>query len=340
MRLGENPQRNLKGKIKKYNHRVIMPIYIPTLENYYKDTLEVLKISINSLINTINNQTAITIVNNGCCDEVVAYLNELFLENKIQEVIHTQKIGKLNSIIKAVKSTSEPLITITDADVLFLPNWLPKTIAIFNNFPKAGVVGIVPQFKQYENLGYNVVYDNLFTSNIKFTEVKNPKRLVSFYKSIGWKDDYNKAYLKYNLTIKSRINSNLKAVIGSGHFVATYKRELFDVDIRFTEYLLGGTSEKKYLDLPCVKKDLWRLTTDGNYAAHMGNVLEPWMKEKNDYSMQDGINVDSFKEIVEVRKDKDFKFLLKTKLMRLFYKRFKSKFYKKWGLPKDLHSTY
>ncbi|MDN3618942.1 glycosyltransferase [Polaribacter undariae] len=340
MRIGTNPQRNIKREIKGYNHRIIVPVYIPNMDGYYKDSFDILKVCIDTLLATISKDSAITVVNNGSCKEVIGYLNELFIENKIQDLIHTQKIGKLNSIIKALKSSSEPLITITDADVYFKPNWLSKTMDIFKNFSKAGVVGIVPQFKQFENLGYNVIYDNLLNSNIKFTKVNNPEGLTSFYKSIGWDNTYNKDYLKYNLTIKSNIDTNLKAVIGCGHFVATYKRELFDVDIRFTDYLLGGSSEGDYLDKPCVKKDFWRLTTNGNYASHMGNILESWMKDKIDYSLQDEINIDLSKDTNEIVKDKNFYFLLKTKLMRLFYKRFKSKFYKKWGLSNELHKNY
>ncbi|GGF68792.1 glycosyltransferase [Wenyingzhuangia marina] len=339
MRLGENPQRNQKLNTNNYSHRVIMPIYIPNQDEYYADSFKILKRSIQSLVNTISKQSAITIVNNGCCKEVVDYLNELFKEDKIQDLIHTQKIGKLNSIIKAVKSSYEPLITITDSDVLFLSGWLNKTVEVYKNFPKAGVVGIVPQFKQFENLGYNVIYNNLFNANIKFTEVKNPKALKLFYKSIGWKDDYNKDYLKYNLTITSKSNSKVKAIIGSGHFVATYKRELFNNDIAFSDYLLGGNSEIDLLDLPCVKKGLWRLTTDGNYAYHMGNVLEFWMNEETSLIPEE-INFEFLKNDKKVLKNKDIGFLFNTKLMRVFYKKYKSIFYKKWGLPKKLHSTY
>ncbi|AUC22789.1 hypothetical protein BTO15_12125 [Polaribacter sejongensis] len=72
----------------------------------------------------------------------------------------------------------------------------------------------------------------------------------------------------------------------------------------------------------------------------MGNIIEPWMKDKIDYSLQNEINVDKSNEINEIVKDNFFFYLLKTKLMRLFYKRFKLKFYKKWNLPKELHSTY
>jgi hypothetical protein len=40
---------------------------------------------------------------------------------------------------------------------------------------------------------------------------------------------------------------------------------------------MGGNSEG-YLDSLPLKKDYWRVTTQDNYAYHMGNTLEDWMR--------------------------------------------------------------
>jgi len=335
MRKGTNPIRNIKHKIKDYNHRIIIPVYIPDKDEYFKDTFKILRVCIASLLATISNKSAITIVNNGSCDEVVDYLNQLFKNNKIQDLIHTENIGKINSILRAVKSTSEPYITITDADILFQNKWLSKTIEVFNNHSKAGVVGVIPQFKMYEYLGYNVIADNFFNSKIKFTKVKHPEGLKSFYKSIGWDNSYNKNYLKYNLTITY---NNCTALIGNGHCVATYKRTVFNKDLKYSEYILGGGSERVYLDEPCVKKGLWRLTTNGNFAYHMGNVLEPWMEEEVEKKIEE---ID-FKDL-KLKKENKFSdqyFFYKAKLMRFIYRKMKVFFLKKWKLPKEMSSTY
>ena len=73
-------------------------------------------------------------------------------------------------------------------------------------------------------------------------------------------------------------NQGKKAVVGAGHFMTTYRAEVFnDLENRFTTYKLGGNSEGLFLDIPVIKKGFWRLSTADNYAYHMGNVIEDWM---------------------------------------------------------------
>lgn len=340
MRKGNNPQKEMVSELQNLSHRIIMPLYIPNLEGYYKHSFTVFKISLQSLLKTTNSQTAITIVNNGSCKEVVNYLNEVFNKNRIDEVIHTQKVGKLNSILKAIRASEEPYLTITDADVLFKENWLQETLKIFKTFKKVGTVGIVPQFKLYESLSHNVIFDNLFNKKMKFTAVKEPDALKKFYKSINWKDDYNKDYLKYNLTLEKQ---NVRTLVGCGHFVGTYKRVLFDNDLPFTNYLLGGTSETLYLDLPPSKKNMWKLTTEHNYAFHMGNTLEGWMKDyENEILNPLKTTFDFPKTSQNFKKDTKFSYLIKQRIFsRIFSKKwFKKVFYKAKGLPINVLKKY
>jgi hypothetical protein len=127
----------------------------------------------------------------------------------------------------------------------------------------------------YETNCGNVIFDNLFNKNLKFIPVKNPDALKRFYDSIGWARSYNQDYLAYNLGLE--IDLNLKVLIGSGHFVATYKKDIFNEITTFIGYKLGGISEA-YLDVAPLKKGYWRLTTYNNFAYHLGNTLEDWME--------------------------------------------------------------
>ena len=125
----------------------IIPVYIPNQEGYFKESFAVLKLCLNSLFKTCHKQTYFTIVNNGSSKEVSAYLDGLFQENKIQELIQTSAIGKLNAIFKGIAGQQFPIITITDADVLFLNNWQQETYAVFEAFPKTGSVSPNGVFK-------------------------------------------------------------------------------------------------------------------------------------------------------------------------------------------------
>jgi hypothetical protein len=275
MRIGYNPHKDQPQEEPDYLHQIIIPVYIPNNEGYFQDSFTIFKICLSSLFATIHNKTFITIVNNGSGSFVKDYLDELLKQNRIHEVIHTQNIGKLNAILKGLAGNNIELVTITDADVLFLPNWQNETAKVFTQVPKAGVVGIVPQFKNYEVNCGTVIFDNFFNRNLKFIPVKNKQALIHFYDSIGWDRSYNQDYLKYNLGLE--IHADLKVLAGSGHFVATYKKDIFQEITSYIGYKLGGNSEG-YLDKAPLKKGYWRLTTYDNYAYHMGNTFEDWMK--------------------------------------------------------------
>jgi hypothetical protein len=336
MRVGLNPNKDKKLEVFTYIHQIVIPIYIPNQEGYFKDSLKIFELCIESLLKTVHNKTFITIVNNGSCQEVKAYLELLFNNGNIQELIHTENIGKLNAIIKGLAGNNIELVTISDADVLFLPNWQQETVKVFNNVPKAGVVGIVPQFKMYENYCGNVIFDNLFSEKLKFLPVKNPEALKLFYDSIGWERNYNQDYLKYSLGLE--INSNLNVLIGSGHFVATYKKDMFEEITSYLDFKLGGISEV-YLDKAPLKKGYWRLTTQDNYAYHMGNTLEDWMQAVPNHKEFNEVLISRFKTN---KKTNRIIYFLKNRLLPKFFSViFFNRFFLKWkGLPKAMVKRY
>jgi Glycosyl transferase family 2 len=338
MRVGYNPYKDQEQEKTKYLHQVIIPVFIPHEEGYYKDAFIILQHCITSLLKTIHNRTFITIVNNGSSSKIIDYLNSLLLEKKIHELIHTENIGKLNAILKGISGNNIELVTISDSDVLFCNNWQSETVHVFNSFSKTGVVGIVPQFKMFEGNSTNVIWDNLFSSKLRFTEVKDPNALIRFYESIGWDKNYNHDYLKQNLTIS---NQNKKALIGSGHFVATYRKELFAEIITYIGYKMGANSEE-YLDTAPLKKGLWRLTTASNHAYHMGNVFETWMQDEIGMLKENPNYLNELIVTKAIGKNSKLVLFLKNKLFAKIFsnKSFRKFFYRYKKLPKSMVTNY
>ncbi len=337
MRKGKNPYNNrFKDKI-DFTHQVIIPVYLPNEEDYFKDGLKVLKTCLTSLIKTTHSKTFITVVNNGSYDSVSDYLNKLFYQGRIHEVIHTSNIGKINAVSKGIKGHYFKLVTVADADTFFLSKWQNQVVKVFNAFPKAGVVGMVPQFKLYAYLCSNVLFDYALSKKMRFTNVVNPEDMKHFYKSIGWDDSYNQDFLKVNLSIENK--NGFKALVGSGHFVATYRYEAFNTNNNNeVKELLGSKSDRDFLDYPILKKGGYRLTTEDNYAYHMGNVYESWMD-------------DQLKQLTEPKEIPvaNLKKLSSTKLSHciknhVFRKLTQNKAFINWfirikGLPKEMTKT-
>ncbi|CAM3813217.1 glycosyltransferase family A protein [Flavobacterium cucumis] len=280
MRVGFNPNKDKILPPSDFTHQVIVPVYIPHQSDYFKDSLQILQWCLESLFKTSHAKTYFTIINNGSCNEVVEYLNQLHQEYKIQEIIHTTAIGKLNAILKGLTGHQFPLITITDADVLFLNNWQKATYEVFEAFPKAGVVSPVPNPKNLKYYTANLIGTTFFSKSISFRKVVSKGGMAAFAKSIGNVSLYKAIHFEKQLTINK---DNVIALVGAGHFVATYKGVGFDLlKQRFSEYSLGGDSVRLLLDKPPTDLGLWRLSTQNNYAYHLGNVKEDWMQEEFD----------------------------------------------------------
>lgn len=277
MRKGFNPNKDKLLEATDFYHQVVVPVYIPHHKSYFKDALQILDICLSSIFKTVHSKTFITVVNNGSSDKVAALLEEYAKQGKINELVHTINIGKLNAIVKGVSGHNFELVTVTDADVLFLNNWQKATYDIFTSFRKTGFVSPCPSSKVLKKYTANVHLENLFHKRLKFTKVKNPQAQVQFAESIGNSNFYNEHHLDQYLTISK---DKTKAVIGGGHFVGTYNGDILrKAKTVFTKYALGGTSENLILDKPVQDYGCWRLSTEDNYAHHMGNTLEDWMPE-------------------------------------------------------------
>jgi hypothetical protein len=316
MRIGNNPHKDEPIEKFDYSHQIIIPVVIPNFEGYFKDSFKILKLCLESVFNTTHNKTFITIVNNGSCEIIKEYLNGLFNQDKIQEVIHTTNIGKLNAILKGLAGNAIELVTISDSDVLFLEGWQLQTTTIFKEIPKVGVVGIVPQFNMHKINSYNIIFDNFFNSKLRFIKVKNEIALSRFYDSIGWDKNYNHDYLKYTLGLIW--SKKIKVLVGSGHFVATYKKDIFSEIVTCIPFKMGGSSEG-YLDETPLKKDYWRVTTCENYAYHMGNTAEEWMSNEI-YNTKNNDAAILFSNFAKSPKISNFKFIVKNKILQKLFK--------------------
>ncbi len=280
MRLGNNPEKEQNILEVDAYHRVVIPVYIPNLtEPYFQDGLKILKFCLESLLKTVHIKTKISIINNNCCAEVSNYLQSLYAKHHIIDQLLNSKInlGKVNALYAAIKSNLEPIITIADADVMFLSNWQQAVENTMVNFPGCGMVSPVPSSIAYRgNYLNSTIYYAFFKGKLTFENITDPDGLLKFEKSIGRKM-YNETHLKKHLVLS---NNKGKAVIGCGHFLATFRAEVFNnAPSENCKFKIVGGSENNYLDKPNDKGGFLRLSTLQNYGYHLGNKEESWMHE-------------------------------------------------------------
>lgn len=332
MRQGENPsKKDTRIKIDSIQ-RVILSVYIPNLNTeYFRYSREIFKLCLESLLYTINNQTRISIVINGCCKEIEQmiydYKNSF---SQIDQVFYTREnLGKINAIYSIIKSNLEPLITISDSDVLFLKDWQKETLQVFNQFPSAGMVSPVPSSKGYLYSTGSTLFFGLFKGKIKFLDVLDPEGMDNFQKSVG-SNLYDSIHLQKYLALT---NSQGAAVMGCGHFVATFRKEVFENSpTKVCEFRVQGGSEVAYLDEPNDRAGYLRLATLGNFAFHMGNVPGSWMYHKLEEIKQNKGEDWSFPEISKPKPLSKFQgFVGRILWVNLFY-RFRRPFFSWLGM--------
>lgn len=319
MREGVNPTKGGKLVVKEQcHHRVIIPLHIPNEEGYFKDAYHIFELCLFSMIKTSVSKIKISVVSNKCSELVNEKLLKLYSQKKIDELIIEQEgIGKINSVLKAIRTAEERLITITDADVLFLNNWEKEVVKVFTSFPNSGAVCPVPVYRKHLDLTANIWARYLFSNRLLFRKVKDVKALEQFSKSIGW------AYLPEEFgdsigTLEAK--DDTIAVLGCSHFVATYKKEVFDeLPKNNTDYLIDGDSEFLYMDKPVVLMNGYRLSTYTNNAYHLGNVFEPWMQDVFDDLKEEQPAVIDYSNL-KVLKYSPLKFLLTYRIFKRFIK--------------------
>jgi hypothetical protein len=277
-----NPQKEERKITMKTHHRIVLVVYIPNEEGFYEKLFDVFKTCLDSIILTINDNAAITVVNNGSFEKVTYLLNLYLKEKKIDTLIsHNTNIGKIDAQIGAARGVREKYITLTDADILFVRGWQEKVEEVFTAFKNVGSVSPIP-VRTGVYAYTSSVLKQIILKRIKFKFVpipENYKDYNKFLESINWDldTDENKKWPVIE-------NNGVKAVVGSAHQVLTINR-----DVLFTTSpsnpsltLVGGNSEHNYVDVPIDKSGKLRLSTFNNFAFHIGNKLEDWMITVNE----------------------------------------------------------
>ncbi len=265
-----------KLNIELFVHRVIIPVYIPNADGYYKNSFEVLKLSVESLLETIHSGTAVTIINNACSEEISAYLQMLLKDGRIDQlVINNQNKGKVDPVISIMKGVLEPLITVTDADVLFRNGWQEEVENIFFKIPNVGMVSPLPQpsLLRYYNLWswYFGLTRNCFTKKAN-TDLDS---IIKFRESIS-DDSKLSSTEEYPIGL---VYNDVEVILGAGHFCATYSKAITKFMPSVSAGNLFADAEEFFLDKPVEDAGLLRLSTQKGAVYHIGNNTEPWMYE-------------------------------------------------------------
>lgn len=276
MRQGVNPEKIKNDKNKSFWHRIIIPVYIPNItEEYYINMLDVFEFCLQSVEKSINKKTTvITIINNNSVPEVETIIYKYF--NSIDKYIKLKENkGKVYPVIHECRAAYEPFLTIIDSDVFLVKGWEEAVFEVFANFKNAGVVSPLACQGLAFNHNNSLFFDKFLFSKIKYEKVVSDLDCELYIKGLGNEAILNRNKNKYNWIEKQYfIEDKVKAIVGAGHFVATYRSKIFHGENSFPEMKFINGYEDSFIDILADKKGLYRLSTVKSFAYHMGNKMD------------------------------------------------------------------
>ena len=145
MRKGQNPAKFVKDVARPERITVALLNYIPFLSGFYSETLDVLKVCMESMRKDAGLPFDLMVFDNGSCAEVRDFLVKEKDEGRIQYLILAEKnMGKGGAWNVMLTGAPGEIIAYTDSDVLFSPKWLSRSVEILETFPNVGMVTARP----------------------------------------------------------------------------------------------------------------------------------------------------------------------------------------------------
>lgn len=285
MRLGINPEKYKGDKNKFYYHRIIIPVFIPNnKEEYYRQSIDVLDACLHSLIKTVNFETsAITLINNNSNEFLIKPILKKY-ENYIDKLVnYLENKGKVYTVLSEARASYEPYVTIADADILFFSGWEKNIFKVFECFPKAGVVSPLPMQGLAFNKNNSVFFDKYIFGKVKYSKVVSDFDCDLFLNGLGNQASLDRNNRKFSWKEKQyhlKKNDDI-AVLGAGHFIATYRNSVFKLSSEFPEMKFLNGFEDLFLDEPADRYGWYRLSTSKSYAYHIGNRIDDFVLNIN-----------------------------------------------------------
>jgi glycosyltransferase involved in cell wall biosynthesis len=273
-RFGMNPARNKNISYTPSRVSAAMMTYIPNLEGYFTHRLDVLKLSLDSLIHSVGEKTDIAVFNNGSCIQVREYLDHQQEVGRIDYLFHSCKnLGVIGGFKVLFNALPGDVIAYCDDDVLYYPGWLDAHLEILDTFPRVGMVSGAPVGYSSEHAVKAV--EDFIASEPQDLQFMEKPRVDNWEES--WAISTGRPVAEHLKQVQDTPNKHLiykgvEAVQSAKHFqFVTPKKVICEAfSPNWSGSLMDGLVT---LDESVDSLGYLRLTTPHRYTRHIGNTI-------------------------------------------------------------------
>jgi glycosyltransferase involved in cell wall biosynthesis len=246
--------------------------YIPFLGGYYAESLDVLKLCLESICQNSDLPFDLLVFDNASCPEVRDYLAEAHACGQIQFLVLSDKnIGKGGAWNFIFSAAPGEYLAYADNDIYFYPGWLSASLKVLETFPEVGMVTGMPLLSPKE-----------FSTTTVAWASRHPEVYLECGHLLPWEDFWRHAGSLGNTEAKAReFYESHEAIrltyrgqtcyVGAGHFQFLARKEVLQRALPIPSQRPMG--QVRALDVAINQAGYLRLCTTQWWVRHMGNTL-------------------------------------------------------------------
>lgn len=282
MRRGYQPFKRRPGLRRPARVTAALLTCVPETVGFFRDQLDVIELSLASLVETAGHLADVMVVDNGSCAPVRDVLLERWRQGAIDHLLlNRRNVGKANASRQILRAAPGDLVAYADGDLYFRSGWLEAALEIVESYPRVGMVGCVPvrhltRFCTESTLRWA---EETAEVAVRRGDLIAEADREEYYRSLGRSEsDYREDGDPEDVLLEYE---GVAAFVGASHMQYLMPRDAVALarESRFRD-AIGGDGEYG-LDLAIDAAGRLRLSTTRPLVYHIGNrIAEPWLREE------------------------------------------------------------